>query len=188
MARWYVFREQVEGPYEVADLIALDGIFPSTKVCAEGSEEWEALADMEEVYSAYQAAKAQPKAERKASAIACVNHPNVPGSVLCSYCSANLCEECAAQDGERIICRACIDKRSVLLEQQEQERQQREAEKAERAKAEAAAKAAAKKVRLAFIIAGIVVALLVIGLVAKFGYSAYQLAQSQQAQTEVLPE
>ena len=105
--------------------------------------------------------------------------------MLCSYCSRNLCEECAGRDGDKIICRDCIAKRSVILEQQEAERQRLAAEKKAEQEREAAAKKTAKKVRLGFIIAGIVILLAIVGAVIKFGYSAYKM--TQQAQTGELP-
>ncbi|HNW91892.1 MAG TPA: DUF4339 domain-containing protein [bacterium] len=189
MAGWYLFRgEQVEGPFSAEALVALDGVFPSSKVCAEGTEEWEALADIEPLYAAYQAARTQPaKAAATGGMLACHYHPTVPGSVLCSYCSRNLCEECARKDGENIICTDCIAKRTELLDQQEAERQRLLAEKQAHAAAELAAATAAKKMRLVIIVGAVVVVLAIVGVVIKFGYSAYQLTQQQSQSADPLP-
>ena len=184
MAGWYVFLDgAVAGPFAPEELVAQSGVYPSTKVCAEGSEEWEALADIEPLIAAYQAKTAAPAAAKPAAGglMACHFHPQVPGSVLCSYCHKNLCEECAAKDGDNVICRECIAKRTTLLEQQEAERQAQEAKRKAAAEAELAAKKAGKKVRLAIIIGGVIVLLAILGAVAKCGYNAYQLTQQQQA-------
>lgn len=188
MAGWFLFRGgQVEGPFSPEELVAREGVFPSSKVCAEGGEDWEALADIAPLYAAYQAANSQPaKAARANSAIACHFHPTKPGSVLCSYCSKNLCEECAGRDGERIICRECIAKRSTILEQQEAERLRLAAEKKADQEREAAAKARAGQLRRIFIGIGVVILLVVVGLIVKFGRTAYNtIKHTTEQSTEI---
>ena len=120
MTRWFVFIDgAVSGPVETAELLRLPELVPSSKVCPEGSEEWEALADLDELYAAYREQRGPAKARTRV-AVSCAFHPNTMAVVLCKLCQKDLCEVCARTEsndetGEQyVICRECVAKRATI--------------------------------------------------------------------------
>jgi len=185
MSKWYCYlNNETQGPFDEDELLALPDLVPSTKVCPEGGEEWEVVADMEELYRAYKSLRGK-KTKRKVS-VECAYHSGVLAVVTCKFCQKDLCESCAEKEDKHVICRDCQARRKDLLQQRADEKA-RLAEEKRLAKAkEAAARKRAKLIKR--IIIAIVLIILVIGLAigGKWGYDKYQSFQEyENTRTEI---